>query len=274
MYPFRYERPQDLAEAVRLLRVHAQARPLSGGMTLLPTLKHRLARPSHLVDLARLDGLHGIACQGGVLSVGAATPHAQVAASPVVRQAIPALAHLAGLIGDAQVRQRGTLGGSIANNDPAADYPSAVLGLGATVVTDRRRIAADDFFTGMFSTALEAGEIVTAVEFPLPLRAAYCKHRHPASGYALVGLFLAETSAGVRVALTGAAPCVLRWTEAEARLSSRPADPLAAIQQLQLAPEGLNDDLAATPAYRAHLAGVLLRRALGQLSASPTAIKD
>jgi carbon-monoxide dehydrogenase medium subunit len=267
MYPFRYERPNDLAEAVRLLQAHAQARPLSGGMTLLPTLKHRLARPSHLVDVARLDALRGIACQGGVLTIGAATPHAQVAASPVVRQAIPALADLAGLIGDAQVRQRGTIGGSIANNDPAADYPAAVLGLGATVVTDRRRIAADAFFTGMFSTVLDAAEIVTAVEFPLPLRAAYCKHRHPASGYALVGLFLAHTQGGVRVALTGAAPCVRRWTEAEERLSAGAEDPLAAVRDLKLAPQGLNDDLAATPAYRAHLAGVLLRRALSDSSA-------
>ncbi|HSV79051.1 MAG TPA: xanthine dehydrogenase family protein subunit M, partial [Ramlibacter sp.] len=239
MYPFRYERPRDVAEAVRLLQAHPQARPLSGGMTLVPTLKHRLARPSHLVDLSRLDALRGIACQGKVLRIGAATPHAQVAASPVVRQAIPALAELAGVIGDAQVRQRGTIGGSIANNDPAADYPSAVLGLGATVVTDRRRIAGDAFFTGMFGTALEAGEIVTAVEFPQPLRAAYCKHRHPASGYALVGVFLAETREGVRVAVTGAASCVLRWTAAEARLNAAAERSDDVVQGLQLAPEGL-----------------------------------
>ncbi|MBL0423458.1 xanthine dehydrogenase family protein subunit M [Ramlibacter sp. AW1] len=267
MYPFRYERPTDVAEAVGLLQAHPQARPLSGGMTLVPTLKHRLARPSHLVDLTRLPGLRGVELQDGVLRIGAATPHAQVAASPVVGQAIPALAELAGLIGDAQVRQRGTLGGSIANNDPAADYPSAVLALGATVVTDRRRIAADEFFTGMFSTALQPGEIVTAVEFPLPLRAAYCKHRHPASGYALVGVFVADTPNERRVAVTGAAPCVFRWREAEAVRPSDARDP-GADALPPLSPEGLNDDLAATPAYRAHLASLLLRRALVQLRAS------
>lgn len=267
MYPFRYERPRDVAEAVGLLRAHPQARPLSGGMTLVPALKHRLARPSHLVDLSRIAALQGITVKDGVLHVGAATPHAQVAASDVVRQAIPALAELAGLIGDQQVRQRGTLGGSIANNDPAADYPSAVVGLGATVVTDRRRIAADDFFTGMFTTALEADEIVVAVEFPQPLRAAYFKHRHPASGYAVVGVFVADTPLGVRVAVTGAAPCVMRWRDAESRLASDESWSPELVRGIVLPAESLNDDLAATADYRAHLAGVLLRRALAQLSA-------
>lgn len=274
MYPFRYERPLDVAEAVRLLREHPEARPLSGGMTLVPALKHRLARPSHLIDLSRLEALRGIAVQGGVLRIGAAVRHAEVAASPVVHGAIPALANLAGNIGDPQVRQRGTLGGSIANNDPAADYPSAVLALDATVVTDRRRIAADDFFTGMFDTALDAGEIVTAVEFPPAVQAVYCKHRHPASGYALVGVFVAQTVAGVRVAITGAAPCVTRWAEAEARLAAHPARSPAALEGLELSPQGLNEDLAATAAYRAHLAGVLLRRALSQLTAPQAAAAD
>lgn len=270
MYPFRYERPRDVQEAVSLLQAHPQARPLSGGMTLVPALKHRLARPSHLIDLSRLAALQGIDFRAGVLHVGAAMPHAQVAASRVVRQAIPALAELAGLIGDQQVRQRGTLGGSIANNDPAADYPSAVVGLGATVITDRRRIAADGFFTGMFTTALEADEIVVAIEFPQPLRAAYFKHRHPASGYAVVGLFVADTPLGVRVALTGAGPCVMRWRDAELRLAGEERWSPELARGLVLPAESLNDDLAATADYRAHLAGVLLRRALAQLSA-PTA---
>lgn len=269
MYPFGYERPRDVPEAVGLLQAHPQARYLSGGMTLVPALRHRLTRPSHLVDLSRLAALRGIAFETGLLRIGAAEPHAQVAASPLVRQALPALAELAGLIGDAQVRQRGTIGGSIANNDPAADYPAAVLGLGATVVTDRRRIAADAFFTGMFSTALAPAEMVTAIEFPQPLRAVYLKHRHPASGYAVVGLFLAETAQGVRVALTGAAPCVMRWTAAEDRLATRPDPTQATLDGLTLSPEGLNDDLAATAAYRAHLACVLLRRALARLADIP-----
>jgi carbon-monoxide dehydrogenase medium subunit len=266
MYPFRYQRPADVGEAVRLLQAHPEARPLSGGMTLVPSLKHRLARPSHLVDLSRLPALQGIEFNGGVLRVGAATPHAKVAASPVVRQAIPALAELAGLIGDQQVRQRGTIGGSIANNDPAADYPSAVVGLGATVVTDRRRIAADEFFTGLFSTALAPGEIVTAVEFPQPRRAVYVKHRHPASGYALVGLFIADTASGVRVAVSGAAACVFRWQPAESRLAGAAAWTPALASGMTLPAESLNDDLAASAAYRAHLAGVLLRRALTRVS--------
>ncbi|HSW18425.1 MAG TPA: xanthine dehydrogenase family protein subunit M [Ramlibacter sp.] len=269
MYPFRYERPRDVQEAVGLLQAHPQARPLSGGMTLVPALKHRLAQPSHLVDLTRIAALQGIVLKDGMLHVGAAMPHAQVAASTVVRQAIPALAELAGLIGDQQVRQRGTIGGSIANNDPAADYPAALVGLGATVVTDRRRIAADDFFIGMFATALEADEIVVAVEFPQPLRAAYFKHRHPASGYAVVGLFIADTPLGARVALTGAASCVMRWREAELRLAGDESWSPEMARALVLPAASLNDDLAATAAYRAHLAGVLLRRALTQLCATP-----
>lgn len=266
MYPFIYSRPQTIADAVLTLATYAGARPLAGGMTLIPTLKQRLSSPSHLVDLARLPALQGISFEDGLLRIGAGVSHASVAGSALVRRRAPALAHLAGVIGDAQVRNRGTLGGSIANNDPAADYPAAVLGLGATIVTDRRSIAADDFFTGMFSTALAADEIVLAMQFPPPQRAAYCKHRHPASGYAVVGVFVADTTAGVRVAVTGAAPCVMRWPEAELRLAKNAAWTPLQFQSLRLSPANLNHDLGATAAYRAHLAGLLLRRAVEHLA--------
>lgn len=265
MYPFTYSRPHSVREAVALLGVHCEAKLLAGGMTLVPTLKQRLARPSHLVDVSRLPELTGITFDDGVLRIGAATPHAMAAASPLVRQTIPALAHLAGLIGDAQVRQRGTLGGSIANNDPAADYPGAMLGLGATIVTNRRNIPADEFFTGMFSTALAFDEIVVAVQCPQPRRAVYLKHRHPASGYAVAGVFVADTGGGARVALTGVAPCVMRWPDAERRLAAAAHRAPPALEGLSLSPAQLNEDLGATAAYRAHLAGVLLRRAVTQL---------
>lgn len=266
MYPFTYARPQSVADAVAMLGTHPDARPLSGGMTLIPTLKQRLASPSHLVDLSRLPELQGISFDSGVLRIGAATPHAVVAASPLVRDAIPALADLAGMIGDVQVRNRGTIGGSIANNDPAADYPGAMLGLGATIITDRRCIAADDFFTGMFSTALAADEIVIAVRCPQPARAAYVKHRHPASGYAVCGVFVAVFADAVRVAVTGAAPCVMRWPEAEERLHPGSEWTPAMLDGLRLPAANLNEDLGATAAYRAHLAGVMLRRAVRQIS--------
>src|SRR5437763_3289836 len=207
MYPTTYVRPATLPEAVALLEEHPEAKALAGGMTLVPTLKQRLSAPSHLVDVTRLPELQGVAVVNGVLRIGAATRHADVARSAVVRTSVPALARLASLIGDQQVRNRGTLGGSVANSDQAADYPAAVVGLGATVVTDRRRIAADDYFVGMFETALEPSEVIVAIEFPLPRRAAYEKQPHPASGYAVAGVFVAETAAGVRVGVTGAGPC-------------------------------------------------------------------
>ncbi|PIT82703.1 xanthine dehydrogenase family protein subunit M [Limnohabitans sp. 15K] len=266
MYPVTYFRAQSVAEAVALLGANPEAMPLAGGMTLIPTLKQRLASPSHLVDLMRISALHGIAFESGVLRIGAATSHAVVAESPLVRKVIPALATLASLIGDAQIRHRGTIGGSIANNDPAADYPGAILGLNATIITDRREIPADDFFTGMFSTALAPDEIIVAVQFSQPHRAVYLKHRHPASGYAVVGVFLADTSAGARIALTGAAPCVMRWTAAEARLVAPEDWSSSNFEGLSLESYHLNDDLGATAAYRAHLAGVLLRRAIVQLA--------
>jgi carbon-monoxide dehydrogenase medium subunit len=260
VYPFSYIRPDSLAHAGELLDQNPDAKPLSGGMTLVPTLKQRLAAPSHLIDLTKLPELQGIAIENGVLRIGAATIHATVATSPIVRQAIPALSELAGLIADPQVRNRGTMGGSVANNDPAADYPSAVLGLGGTVVTNKRRIAADDFFVGMFETALEQGEIVIALELPVPLSAAYLKLRHFASGYAVVGVFVAKTKSGVRVAVTGAGSSVFRWHEAETALDGK--WDVSALDNLHLNDDGLNSDPAGSAAYRAHQVALMTRRAV------------
>jgi carbon-monoxide dehydrogenase medium subunit len=202
--PFAYLRAASLADAVARLGASGEARPLAGGMTLLPAMKHGLAAPGTLVDLGALEALRGVGFEHGQVRIGAMTTHAAVAASPLVQERLPALARLAGGIGDAQVRHRGTLGGSVANNDPAADYPAACLALGATLETDRRSLAADEFFTGFFSTALAADELLTAVRFPLPLKAAYMKFANPASRYAMAGVFVAQFGDGVRVAVTGA----------------------------------------------------------------------
>lgn len=265
MYAFTYVRPASLTDAIAQLQGHPEARPLSGGMTLIPTLKQRLAAPTHLVDLTALPELCGIAFDGKTLRIGAATPHAQVAASAEVARAIPALARLAGMIADPQVRNRGTLGGSIANNDPAADYPAAVLGLDATVVTSARRIPAAEFFTGMFETALAPDELVVAVEFERPDDAEYIKYRHAASGYAVVGVFISRRNAAVRVAVTGAAPSVFRWHEAEAALAER-FDP-AALDALSIDPGSLSDDVHASSAYRANLVKVYAGRAIAAMAA-------
>lgn len=263
MYAFTYLKPATLAEALDALAELPDARALAGGMTLVPTLKQRLAAPSHLVDLRALPELQGIARTGDVLRIGAATCHAAVAASGTVRAAIPALAELAGLIADPQVRNRGTIGGSVASNDPAADYPAALLALGATVVTSRRRIGADDFFVDMFETALQPGELVVAIEFTVPRHAAYRKHRHPSSGYALAGVFMADLGDAVRVAVTGAAPSVFRWHEAEAALLRHPgADALAAVRVDTAA---LFDDERLPAAYRASLVEVTGRAAAAAL---------
>jgi carbon-monoxide dehydrogenase medium subunit len=264
VYALNYVRPDSLAQALALLEEHPDAKPLSGGMTLVPTLKQRLAAPSHLVDLTRLEELRGIALEGGLLRIGAATRHAEVAGSAVVRQAIPALACLAGLIADPQVRNRGTMGGSVANNDPAADFPAAVLGLGATVVTSARRLAADEFFVDMFETALAPGELVVAIEYPLPRRAAYRKYRHPASGYALAGVFVADFGEQVRLAVTGAAPSVFRWREAEQALSA--GCDVAALDGLHIDPDLLLDDERTPARYRANLVEVYTRRAVAALA--------
>lgn len=265
MYLLSYLRPASLAQALALLEEHPDARPLSGGMTLVPTLKQRLAAPSHLVDLTYLDELKGITLADGVLRIGAATRHAEVAASSVVQQAIPALAYLASMIADPQVRNRGTMGGSVANNDPAADFPAGVLGLGATVVTSARRVLADDFFIDMFETALAPGELVVAIEYPLPRRAAYQKYRHPASGYAIAGVFVADFGDFVRVAVTGAAPSVFRWSDAEQVLGADCS--VAALDGLKIDPDLLLDDERTSSRYRAHLVETFTRRTVATLAA-------
>jgi carbon-monoxide dehydrogenase medium subunit len=263
VYAFTYVKPQSLKEANAFLQSNPDARPLAGGMTLIPTLKARLAQPSHLVDISALDELKGIEAQGGKVTIGAGTKHSDVARSQKVRDAIPALAYLAERIGDPAVRNCGTIGGSVANSDPAADYPAGVLGLNATITTDRRDIAADDFFQGMFTTALEPGEIIVRITFPVPKRAAYEKFAHPASGYAMTGVMVAETANGIRVAVTGASPCVFRWTEAENALAKKlSAD---AIASLSVPADGMNEDIHGSREYRANLVSVLAKRAVQKL---------
>ena len=260
MYAFEYRKAASLEDAESGFTAAKDAIYLAGGMTMIPTLKLRLARPSDVIDLSAIESLGGISADGSGVTVGAMTCHADVAASPEVKKAIPALAALANLIGDPQVRNRGTIGGSIAINDPAADYPGAVVGLNATVHTTKREIAADDFFTDLFETALEPGELVTKVVFPVPEKAAYRKFPNPASRFAIVGAFVAKTGDGVRVAITGAGPTVFRVAAMESALSgSFTAD---AIKNIAVPADGLNGDLHATAEYRAHLIGVMARRAV------------
>src|SRR5690242_229337 len=219
MKPFAYHEPGQIPDAARLLASIEDSKLVAGGMTLIPTLKQRLASPPVLIDLSKLAGLKGISDGGATIAIGAMTPHAEVAASKLVQAKIPALAALASMIGDPAVRSRGTIGGSVANNDPAADYPAGVLGLGATIVTSTREILADRFFLGLFDTALQVGEIITAIRFPVPLEAGYAKFKAPASRYALVGVFVARFAEGVRVAVTGAGPGVFRVPPMEQALS-------------------------------------------------------
>jgi len=253
-----YHRPASLAEAAALAARGGDVAYLAGGHTLIPAMKSRLRAPDALVDLSAIAGLDGIALEGDRLRIGAMARHAAVADGEDVKRAIPALAKLVSLIGDPQVRNRGTLGGSVANNDPAADYPAAVLALDAVIETDRGSHAADDFFQGMFATALADGEIITRIGFRVPDAAAYAKFAHPASRYALVGVFVARFADGVRVAVTGAGPGTFRWTAAEAAIAGGGVVPA-------LAPDDLNSDIHASAEYRAHLAGVMLARALGDL---------
>ena len=265
MHDFNYHRPQDLTSAASLLGSNGEAKLLAGGMSLLPSLKLRLAQYSDLVDLKSIPALQGIKRDGDMLTIGAMTRHAVVAASDEVKQAIPALAVLAGGIGDPLVRNRGTIGGSIANADPAADYPSAVLGLGATVITDRREIPGDAFFTGLFETALDNGEIVIAIRFPVPLRSGYMKLPHPASRFALTGVFVAQTPGGVRVAVTGAGPSVFRLAAAEKALTADFSP--AALDGVVADAEGLTSDIHASAEYRAHAIIVLAKRAVAAAQA-------
>ena len=260
MYEFNYRRASSVSDAMASLAQSEDASYLAGGMTLIPVLKFRLAGPSDVIDLAGLSELKGIRTGDGAVAIGAMTTHATVAASAEVRQAIPALADLAESIGDPQVRNRGTIGGSIANADPAADYPAAVLGLGATVHTDSRTIAGDDFFTGMFETALEPGELVTAVSFPVPERAAYMKFPNPASRYAIVGVMVSQGSEGIRVAVTGAGSSAFRVVEMEQALAANFAQ--EAVADISVSADGLNEDLHASAEYRAHLVTVMAKRAV------------
>jgi len=260
MRSFDYHRPTTLKEAVSLLRKVEKAKPLAGGQSLIPALKMRLSGAGALVDLGAIEEMRGVKLEGGTLVVGALARHAEVAASKDAAVSIPALTRLADGIGDRQVRNQGTIGGSLAHNDPAADYPAAVLGLGATVNTNKRAIAADKFFTGPFETALKAGEIITSVSFPLPKRAAYVKFRQPASRFAVVGVFVSESAGTARVAVTGAANCVFRAKNMEKRLTEKFAP--ESVARVKIGPENLNSDMHASAEYRAHLISVLAQRAV------------
>lgn len=261
MYEFKYHRPATVRQAANLLAKNEDAKLIAGGHTLVPVMKQRLAAPPHIVDLSRIDGLDGIELKGRALVIGATAKHAEVAESATVGEAIPALAELAAMIGDPAVRHRGTIGGSIANNDPTADYPAACLALDATIVTNKRRIKADDFFQGLFTTVLEPDEIVTRVMFPLPKKAAYQKFRNQASRYALVGVFVARRPSEVRVAVTGAgSDGVFRVPSFEEALKKRFSP--KALDGLIVSPDDLNSDLHGSAEYRAHLVGVLARRAV------------
>jgi len=262
MNEFTFHRPDSVAAAIKALKANADAKWLAGGQSLLPSMKLGLAAPAQLIDLGRVRDLTGISASGGSLRIGAMVSHAAVAASEDVRKNIAALAQLAEGIGDPSVRSRGTIGGSLANNDPAACYPAGVLGLGATIETDRRKIAADDFFRGLYETALAADEMIVAVHFPLAKRAAWVKFKQPASRFSLVGVFVSQGTQGVRVAVTGAKPCVFRVAALEQALA-KDFSPKAC-EGVRIPADGLNRDIHASPEYRAHLVGELAKRAVAQ----------
>ena len=259
MHAFEYHRPSSTKEALSLGKGE-EARYLAGGQSLVQAMKLRLSSPSDLVDLGMIKELAGIRASGSGVEIGAMTRHADVAASPEVKKAIPALAALAGIIGDRQVRHMGTMGGSLANSDPAADYPAAVLALGATITTNKRKIEADDYFKGLYETALEPGELITSVAFPAPKRAAYMKFKNPASRFAIVGVFVADFGGKVRVGVTGAGPCAFRQADMEKALTPKFAP--ESVANIKVKPEGLNNDLHASPEYRAHLITVMAKRAV------------
>ena len=262
MYDFAYQKPTSLADAVKVLSDDMEAKALAGGQTFIPVLKQRLNKPSTVVDLAKL-GLSGISVSDDVVTIGAMTTHAAIAINADIKSKISGLQHQASLIGDEAVRHRGTMGGSLANNDPAACYPSALLALGGTIKTDRRSITADDFFQGMFTTALEQGEIITSIELPIPEKSAYEKFRNPASRYAIVGIFVAKFPSGVRLAITGAGQGgVFRHAEMERALSANFSPD--AIAGIVTPPDNLNSDIHASAEYRAHLIGVVAKRAVAK----------
>ncbi|HUG77564.1 MAG TPA: xanthine dehydrogenase family protein subunit M [Burkholderiales bacterium] len=260
MYAFQYHRPTSSKDAVSLIGKKPEGKYLAGGQSLVQAMKLRLSSPSDLIDLGSVKELSGIKVSAAAVEIGAMTRHAEVAASAEVNKAIPALAALVGMIGDRQVRHMGTLGGSLANNDPAADYPAAVLGLGATVAAGKRKIEADKFFKGLYETALEPGELITSVSFPVPKRAAYMKFKNPASRFAIVGVFVADFGGKVRVAVTGAGPCAFRQADMEKALAAKFAP--ESVAGIKVKPDGLNNDLHASPEYRAHLITVMAKRAV------------
>jgi carbon-monoxide dehydrogenase medium subunit len=262
MYETQYHRAKDVAEAARLFSSGEDARYLAGGQTLLPTMKQRLAAPSDVIDVRRIPELKGITVSGDAVTIGAATTHAEVNTSAEVKQAIPALAYLAGLIGDPAVRHMGTIGGSLANNDPAADYPAAVMALNATIKTDKRTIAAEDFFAGLFSTSLEPGELIVSVSFPIPAKAGYAKFDNPASRYAMAGVFVARLKDGaVRVGVTGAhGDGVFRANAIEQALTGSWGPD--AVQGVTIGADGMLSDIHGSAAYRANLVKVMAKRAV------------
>jgi carbon-monoxide dehydrogenase medium subunit len=262
MYETHYHRPKNLAEAASLFAGASEGRYLAGGQTLIPTMKQRLAAPTDLIDISRLSELAGINASANEVTIGAASRHAEVFVSDTVKKAIPALAALAGLIGDPAVREMGTLGGSLANNDPAADYPAAALALGATIETNKRRIASADFFTGLFSTALDTGEVITKVSFPVPARAAYQKFRNPASRYAMAGVFVARMKDGsIRVGVTGAGSSGVFRAEAIEQALAKSWSP-SAVDGIAIAESGMLSDIHGSAAYRANLVKVMAKRAV------------
>jgi len=261
MHAFEYHRPSNTKDALALGAQKSEGRYLAGGQSLVQAMKLRLSSPSDLIDLAAISDLKALSGDAGSVTIGAMVRHADVAASPAVQKAIPALAQLAGIIGDRQVRHMGTIGGSLANSAPAADYPAAVLGLGATITTNKRKIEADKFFKGLYETALEPGELITQVAFPAPKRAAYMKFKNPASRFALVGVFVADFGNGtVRVGVTGAGACAFRQAEMEKALSQKFAP--ESVAGIKVKADGLNNDLHASPEYRAHLITVMAKRAV------------
>jgi aerobic carbon-monoxide dehydrogenase medium subunit len=263
MYAFTFHRPQTVRQAAGLLAKNEEAKLLAGGQTLLPTMKLRLAGPPQIIDMTLIEGLSGIEQSGRSLTIGALTKHFEVNSSPVVQQAAPVLAKMAGLIGDPAVRHMGTIGGSIANNDPNADYPAACLGLGATIITNKRRIKADDFFSGMFSTVLEPTEIIVKVNFPIPKKAAYQKFRNQASRFALVGVFVSKRGSEIRVAVTGAGSNgVFRVKSFEEALKKRFSP--KSLEGMTIPADGMNADIHGSAEYRAHLVSVLARRAVAE----------
>ena len=262
MYDFNFTRPTSVAEAIRAISASEDGQFIAGGQTIIPVLKQRLAMPTDLIDLAKIDGLSNIYRDDDGFVIGAMTPHVKVARSNALLKAIPALSELAGMIGDPHVRNRGTIGGSIANNDPAADYPAALVGLGATVKTNQREIVADEFFRDLFETALEGDELITAVHFPVPDKAAYMKFPNPASRYAIVGVFVSQTGQNVRVSVTGAGPCVFRVLEMESALAARFSPEV--IDGMKISDSDLNSDIHASAEYRAHLVAVMAKRAVAK----------